>query len=121
MGRRLTTAQYVSFFDGADGDIPCLGLSASVDRGPGRGACLTLRLNNPDLSSVGHVPASFRYLANHVPRDDQDNPITFEDIAGNGLLGVLKVDVDHLGQIFQEGLRRDAPAVGLTRSLDSQP
>src|SRR5262249_26446262 len=64
-------------------------------------------------ADVAHLPATFRYVANHVPRDDQGAPRDFGDIAGKGLLGVLKADVDYLGQIFQEGLRRDAPAVGL--------
>jgi CRISPR-associated protein Csm1 len=112
LGRRLTTAPYVSFLPHPGGDIACLGWSVSLGN-PHREASLVVRLNNPDLSDVAHFPAVFRYLANHVPRDDEGAPHDFSKIAGRGLLGVLKADVDYLGQIFQEGLRRDEPAVGL--------
>jgi CRISPR-associated protein Csm1 len=113
LGRRLTRARYISFFDQEAGEVPCLGLSASVDDKPQRGAFWVLGLNDPDLGEAGAWPASFRYLANYVPREKDGSPRDFGKIAGAGLLGVLKADVDHLGQIFQEGLQRDAPAVGL--------
>lgn len=118
LGKRLTTAKYVSFFKGETGEIRCLGLSATVGSNPQAGAYLALRLNDPDMKDVAHLPAMFRYLANYIPRDENDEPWAFEDIAARrklaegenvkGLLGILKADVDNLGQIFQEGLRRDA-------------
>ena len=113
LGRRLTTAQFISFFEGNAGDISCLGLSASLDRTPQQGAFLVVRVNNPDLTEAAHVPAVFRYLANHVPRHEDRAPRDFSEIADGGLLGILKADVDYLGQIFQEGLRRNAPQAGL--------
>jgi len=117
LGRQLTRARLVSFLEGDDGDIPCLGLSASVGDSPRPNAILAVSLNEPDLIGAARVPAAFRYLANHVPRDDDGAPRDFGDIARsnglpNGLLGVLKADVDHLGLIFLEGLRRDAPTEG---------
>lgn len=113
LGRRLTTAQFVSFFDDDEGEISCLGLSALLGDTPRKGAFLAVRLNNPDLRDAAYVPAIFRYLTNHVPRDKDGDPLSFDVIAGKGLFGVIKADVDRLGQIFQEGLRRDGPAVGL--------
>jgi len=78
-----------------------------------------LRLNDPEMMALGSLPGSFRYLANYVPHDVDGTPWTFEDIAANhkihdgekakGLLSVIKADVDHLSQVFQEGLRRDSP------------
>jgi CRISPR-associated protein Csm1 len=113
LGRRLTTAQFLSFFHGSEGEVSCLGLSASLADRPLPGAFLVVRLNNPDLEEVGRWPTAFRYLANHVPREADGSPREFTAIAGNGLLGVVKADVDYLGQIFQEGLRRDTTDSGL--------
>ncbi|HKQ06257.1 MAG TPA: type III-A CRISPR-associated protein Cas10/Csm1 [Blastocatellia bacterium] len=113
LGRELTRAQFISFFTGNEGRIPCLGLSATVDKRPHQGAFLLVRLNDPALSRAGQFPVMFRYLANYIPRHDDGNPKSFSDIAGDGLLGILKADVDYLGQVFQEGLRRDGTGEGL--------
>lgn len=113
LGRKLTTAQYLSFYEGDGGEFPCLGLSATLGNKPRPKASLVVRLNNPDLSAALGIPATFRYLANHVPREENGDPRQFDQIAGGGSLGVLKADVDNLGLIFQEGFRRDPPASGL--------
>ena len=128
LGGRLTRGEFVSFFAGHEPQqrdrIRCFGLSASVDATPRRGAFFVVRLNNPDLSRAEHLPAAFRYLANYVPREIKSRrTLTFEEIAAQrplaegeratGLLGVLKADVDYLGLLVQEGLRRDPPARGL--------
>jgi CRISPR-associated protein Csm1 len=147
LGRDLTRAQYVLFYDddkGApEGRITCLGFKVSVrsaaplPESERPAPFLVLRLNHPDLGNVARLPAAVRYLTNHVPSDDDGIPWTFEDIAAarkltehessSKLLGVLKADVDHLGLLFQEGLRRDAPGRGwdsisrissLSRQLD---
>lgn len=146
LGRDLTKAQYVLFYDDdkgtTEGRITCLGFKVSVRPASplpesGRPApFLVLRLNHPDLGNVARLPAAVRYLANHVPSEDDGSPWTFEDIAAgrklaehensSKLLGVLKADVDHLGLLFQEGLRRDAPSgwdsisriTSLSRQLD---
>ena len=118
LGRRLTQAQYISFFNGGGGRVPCLGLSATIDDRPHRDAFLVVRLNNPDLSRAGQWPVMFRYIATYIPRDKNGDPRPFDDIAGTNktgihLLGILKADVDYLGQVFQEGLRRESAADGL--------
>lgn len=114
LGRRLTRTRFVSFHQGDSGHISCLGLGISLDKTPRTGAFLTVSLNDPDLEAASHMPATFRYLANHIPRETNGDPLSFEQIAGeSGLLGVLKADVDNLGQVIQEGFRRDPPAPGL--------
>jgi len=130
LGRRLTRARFISFYASYDGEkdrISCLGLGAAVDNKPHQGAFLVVRMNDPDLSRAGRWPVMFRYLANYIPRDDNGDPKPFDKIAGNGLLGILKADVDYLGQVFQEGLRRDSATDGfdtlprvaaLSRELD---
>lgn len=77
------------------------------------------RINNPDLNDVCHYPANYRFLANYVSTDSEGKIRTFEEIATmssmlnedtiRGFLAVIKIDVDHLGQVFSEGLGRDSP------------
>lgn len=59
-----------------------------------------------------------KYYANHVPLDEKNQILSFEDIArealwkkenksyGSELLGVLKADVDSLGLIFTKGFEK---------------
>ena len=64
-------------------------------------------LGDPDKwPTAGRTPASqlVRYVVNRVP------PMTFDKLqqkvtSGFQRLGVLRMDVDHLGQIFRDGLR----------------
>ncbi len=72
---------------------------------------LIVQINDPDLSAMFPFPATFRYLANHVPRGPDDAPISFEEVAakcrGRELVGYVKADADHLGRLLAEGLRED--------------
>jgi CRISPR-associated protein Csm1 len=123
LGRKLTRAEYISFHEDGRGEIECLGLTVTVGDKPEAGAFLAVRLNDPDLAEAARVPAMFRHFANHVPRKPDGAPWTFEEVAagrelnegekGGGLLGVLKADVDWLGTIVQEGLRREPAGAGL--------
>jgi CRISPR-associated protein Csm1 len=92
-------------------------------------AYLVAKLNDPDLKELRAHPAAFRYLANYVPLEDYDAQLSFEEIAeraeGRPLLGYVKADVDYLGILFAQGLRRDqqgydtAPHLAmLSRMLD---
>lgn len=69
---------------------------------------LVVRLNDPDLAGLRDYPASFRYLANHVPHGADGGVKPFGEIAaaseGRALLGHLKADVDRLGALFAFGL-----------------
>lgn len=90
---------------------------------------LLIQLNDPKTDDLIAYPAGFRYLANHVPLGDYGAQKTFEDIAneaeGRSLLGYIKADVDYLGILFAQGLRRDdggydtaAHLASLSRQLD---
>lgn len=92
-------------------------------------AYLVAKLNDPNLKELRAYPATFRYLANYVPLDDYGAQLSFEEIAemaqGRPLLGYVKADVDYLGILFAQGLRRDqqgydtAPHLAmLSRMLD---
>lgn len=74
-------------------------------------AYLVVKLNDPEIHELAAFPAGFRYLANHIPTKEHGIPVTFEEIAaqaqGRSLLGYLKADVDYLGILFAQGLRRD--------------
>lgn len=131
LGRDLARAgnneKYIVFFDDpSSGRFPCLNWSFSIVNDPrhniSRRPYLLTRINNPDLGAISQYPAGFKYICNHIPHEDDGEPWTFTDIAAgrklnetqtsNRMLGVLKADVDLLGLIFQEGLRRDAPENG---------
>lgn len=112
LGARLPKAQYISFFDNpADGDVPLLGYSVSVSAQPVRKGkpYLVMKLNGTDLSELTNCPAQSRYLATYVPQAHGDI-LTFGEIAARGegqpLLGFLKADVDHLGELLVFGLKR---------------
>ena len=55
-------------------------------------------------------PISPRFMANHIPTNAAGEVMTFEDIAdasrGIHKLAVLKADVDNLGYLFADGLRK---------------
>lgn len=122
LGRLLPTAQIVGFYDRAEQGTRCFDWTFTVATDPTElptRPVLVMRLNDTDLTSMTHIPATFRFLANYVPHEPDGSPWTFEDIAachklsdgerGLGSLAVLKADVDYLGQVFQHGLRRDTP------------
>lgn len=116
LGALLPRARYLAFYADDTGDVLALGASASVGQTQveivGK-PYLTVRLNDTALGTCARLPASFRYLANHVPRDPDGAPETFETIAnrsqGRPTLGYLKADVDRLGESFIFGLKREAP------------
>lgn len=67
------------------------------------------RNHQPVLDALGTIPVvwTVRPLAQLVPRRG-DRPITFDELAeesqGINRWGVLRMDVDNLGQLFQQGL-----------------
>lgn len=122
LGRLLPTARMVGFYDRSEQGTPCFDWTFAVAADPAElptRPVLVIRLNDTDLTSMTHMPATFRFLANYVPHEPDGSPWTFEDIAarhklsdgerGSGSLAVVKADVDYLGQVFQHGLRRDTP------------
>lgn len=128
LGSKLTQARFVAFYKGtapARSDFDFLGeYYAKVlrpdDALDSSGApYLVVQLNDPDITALTDYPATFRYLANHVPNTVDGTPRSFDEIAGRAetrvsddelqgrkLLGYLKGDGDRLGTLFAEGLRR---------------
>ncbi len=68
----------------------------------------TLRLNAADLSTPQGPCRGFAFLAHHVPRQPDGEVKTLEDMSrdaqGIKKWGLLRADVDNLGQVFTEGL-----------------
>lgn len=74
-------------------------------------AFLVEQINGEKLpKEAGGCPVRIRYMANHIPVDENGEVITFSDMAeraaGIKKLAVLKADVDSLGYIFADGLRK---------------
>src|SRR5206468_1468413 len=89
-----------------------------------------LPLNTTDVRDLTSYAVAIKYLATYIPlSNNQKTPMSFEDIAksatGRELLGYVKADVDFLGTIFAQGLRRDqggydtvAHSAALSREFD---
>jgi len=89
-----------------------------------RGATLA-RINELGSSASSKLFRVSMIGGNDYPRDEEGNPMTFDQLAGQGnlrRLGILRMDVDDLGQIFQRGIpaggRTLARYASLSRSLD---
>lgn len=133
IGSILPDSKYLAFFDTDAGIIPVLGHSVEVWKSNPPGLSqnrpyLVMKLNDTDLADVAGYPAISKYLATHVARSDgcqvceetKSPTATFECIArrsqGEGLLGFLKADVDHLGESFIFGLKHETqPADTISR------
>ncbi len=136
LGKRLPRARYIAYYEH---DMPPDAIPLPFDCGFSVLAhgelsgvehpYLVVKLNDPDITELATLPGSFRYLANHVPLSPHGLQLSFEEIAeqaqGRPLLGYLKADVDYLGLLFAQGLRRDtcgydtvAHIVALSRQLD---
>ena len=112
IGGMLPAAKYLSFYsDGRSGLLNIFDYSVEISAVPPKNGSLYLveKLNNLDLLELSQFPATFKYMAGHVARQD-NRVLTFEDMAeysdGQKLLGFLKVDVDNLGRFIVFGLKR---------------
>jgi CRISPR-associated protein Csm1 len=117
IGRRLTRAAFLAIRSGAgtpEGTpISVLSLTASFEsEAPGHvpGLLSVSNLRSPERCPPGTPGTLFRprRLARHVPTDARGHPIEFEKLAaesrGAPMLGVLKADVDSLGQAIGDVL-----------------
>ncbi len=134
VGKQLPRMGYVAYYRDQTGDIPMpLGCSAQVlakdELAQVGQPYLLTKLNDPRIHELAEQPGSFRYLANYVPLNKFGGQLSFEEIAkeaeGRPLLGYVKADVDYLGILFAQGLRRDeggydtaGHVAALSRELD---
>lgn len=124
LGQALANARFVSFCK-EKGDFKIFkDYYISVGRKAESGSYMVEMINSCTFPDYNH-PFSIKYMANHIPVLDENScdacdecegiepgqPLTFGCIAGNStgrkLIGVLKADVDNLGFLFMEGLKRD--------------
>ena len=103
----------------------------SFNRGNAKGDLIRAeQLNNWELrEEYLDAPLGVRLMANQLPKDERNEPLTFEDLAeqagGTKRIAVLKADVDNLGYLFADGMREKDRHYGtisrvsaLSRSLD---
>lgn len=118
VGTRLVGAGFLSIrrrnLSPAEHEVGLVGLTAVFGREPPTSTEDLLAVSNlqrPEDRPSGVPPAIFytRRLARHIPQDDRGGPIEFVDLAarsrGAVMLGVLKADVDSLGQAIGAMLR----------------
>lgn len=131
LGRELRRYSYLGF--GVKGDYNLAGSSRLSFLSDGKtGSSLTWQtvLNNPSeavrVSTASAIPTSLSfYGGNDFPADPKGDPKTFEDLGGEGSLkrlGILRMDVDNLGLLFERGLRGRktlSTLATLSRSLDT--
>ncbi|MGD9099614.1 MAG: hypothetical protein PVF45_03975, partial [Anaerolineae bacterium] len=136
IGKRLPWAQYVAYYERPTEEAIPMPMGYAVRvlakdelEQAGRPYLLT-KLNDPEIRELAGQPGAFRYLANHVPLDRFNAQLNFKEIAdkaqGRPLLGYVKADVDYLGILFAQGLRRDeragydtaAHVAALSREMD---
>ncbi len=69
---------------------------------------VVVRLNRADLSGDATAVADFRWLPVYAPQDEKGNILELSKMAENAhgapYWACLRMDVDHLGRIFAEGL-----------------
>jgi CRISPR-associated protein Csm1 len=136
LGKRLPQACYVAYYarDAGDRAIPMpfdssVRVLSAAELDQVDAPYLVVKLNDPSIHELAGYPGSFRYLANYVPVEETGAQWSFSRIAGGAegrpLLGYVKADVDYLGILFAQGLRRDnegydaaVRVMSLSRELD---
>lgn len=114
IGQILPKAKYIAFFDNESHKHKVLNYSFELwdDRDMSNQLSyrpyLILTLNSPQVKPP---VTGFKYLATHVPKNEDNNQLlSFDEIAGTSegdrLLGYIKADVDNLGDILRRGFQQ---------------
>lgn len=111
IGGKLPKIKQFSFSRGK-GQYKLLGdYYLNLDVSAGEENYLIMRLNNQKLAGMYYRPVTIYSSVNNVPLQETGEVKTFGEIAdlaqGSKKLGILKADVDTLGFLFSEGLRKD--------------
>ncbi|MCD7882601.1 MAG: type III-A CRISPR-associated protein Cas10/Csm1 [Lachnospiraceae bacterium] len=120
IGGKLPKTRYISYYREKRKDTYpiygnySIGLWSEL---PKDEAFLVEELNSDSgYKKTAGMPVRTKYMANHIPADAHGEVMTFSDIAncaaGRKRLAVLKADVDNLGYLFADGLRRDGRHYG---------
>lgn len=118
LGGKLATAETLWFSrDGGEFRLwenSFLSFSQSHAQGP---ILRVEQLNRWQLpSEKTHLPLAVRLMANHLPKAENGEPLTFSDLAdlsaGSSRLAILKADVDNLGYLFADGMRDETRHYG---------
>ena len=119
IGQALPKTKYIAFFNDNSHKYEILNYSFELwnendfKNTSTKEPYLILSLNIPEV----RLPVTgFKYLATHIPVDENENqPATFDYIAnisdGDKLLGYVKADVDNLGEILREGFKKTKPSI----------
>lgn len=116
IGAKLPETKYISYYRGKPtGTFPIYG-EYSVGLWKeyrDDNAFLTEQIGNDvreENAFKAGQPIRLKYMANHIPVDNDSTVMSFSEIAakaeGTPKLAVLKADVDNLGYIFADGLRK---------------
>ncbi len=114
IGQILPKAKYIAFFNNESHKHKLLNYSFELwdDRDMSNQLShrpyLILTLNSPQVKPP---VTGFKYLATHVPKNEDNNQLlSFDEIAGTStgdrLLGYIKADVDNLGDILRKGFQQ---------------
>lgn len=83
-----------------------------------------LKINNTNFVKIRDIyqgPIGFTFLGNTVPYHSKEGTLFFSQLAeishGASKLGILKMDVDNLGQIFAKGLKN--PTISRVSTMSS--
>ncbi|MCD8023673.1 MAG: type III-A CRISPR-associated protein Cas10/Csm1 [Lachnospiraceae bacterium] len=127
IGGKLPGTRYISYYkERKKGSYPIYGdYSIGLWRElKDDDAFLIEKLNgNASPAETSGLPVRTKYMANHIPTSEAGEVMTFSDIAshasGRSRLAVLKADVDNLGYIFADGLRKGSNHFGTISRLIS--
>lgn len=129
LGDRLARARYLVRGVGYTFHFKGFGLAATydfIDHPPAPSAGVSLfRINDLDFLVPGIRESGFLFIGNTVPLDQHTGEIlNFSDLAqiakGDKKLGVLKADVDNLGQLFTIGFSSPQRSISRIHTLSSE-
>lgn len=71
----------------------------------------SIKIDYLDDENNINLPVNTKYMVNYIPVDENNNTLTFEQIAekskGTNKLALIKIDIDNLSYILKEGFKKD--------------
>jgi CRISPR-associated protein Csm1 len=130
IGQKLPNTDYLAVLEGEKGDFNFLDLGVRLCKGKEVNKYIDksyLIVNLKDFSLVENAHMLRGTYGGYIPRNNEGETLSFEEIAqgakGVKNLGILKADVDSLGDIFSRGFKEKARSISrianLSKLLDS--